>query len=123
MTSADCTAGKQYCNMENVQPICFCQASGLADSCALYGSCKATPCTVCGDCIVNLQSLVANLTDAMNGSTIADNFGLYCSAYSLNLTASSCAAVSGVIAVNANAGRRVGALCTLLGELASQQAL
>jgi hypothetical protein len=84
-----------------------------------------TPCERCSSCIAAIKGVVdaANASTSQPASTLAANFYGWCSAQNV-YALTSCRAVQTSISssFNGNLARRAGALCTRLGECASNLA-
>lgn len=101
------------CSMASSQKLCTCD-SGV-DTCVDHGQCIQTQCGKCSTCVAAVYPFVASNQQVASAATLAGSWVTFCNK-TLNRDTTTCANVASKVNTSyaGNAGRRAGALCSLL---------
>lgn len=117
--TTDCNSADLTCmvNLASAQQLCTC--TNGTDTCIPLGTCRATDCASCGQCVAATKPFAQQQALVTNASAIAQAWTPFCATTGRSNNA--CAVVAPQIAASfaGNLGKRAAALCNQLQECAA----
>ena len=115
-STADCGSTDLMCSF-TTEPSSLCTCSNGLDSCTQLGTCVATPCKRCNNCLQELRGFSMSAMYQTSSSVVAEAFRSYC-VNSIKHPQATCAMAVAAIANSqgGNLGKRAAGLCQVLQE-------